>query len=395
MPLPSPLHPRTAPLCTSWRWKEWAGCAAVCSYEVNHEPEYQAFRHAAGLLDVSPLKKYEVRGRDAAAHLSFVMTRDIRALKVGRVVYTCFCDEHGKVIDDGTVARLDQDVYRVTSASPALWWLERHARGHAVRITDTSDATAALAIQGPTSRDVLGATCDADMDRLKFFGITRARLGGVEVEVSRTGYTGDLGYEVWMPAERAVAVWDALIDAGRGFGLLPAGLDALDMTRVEAGFILQDVDYFSAPRCLIEARKSSPFEIGLGWTVQLERDPFVGQEALRAEQARGSVWSFVGLDVDWEETERLYEAYGLPPRLPDRAWRTAVPVFRGRTQVGQATSGTWSPIAKKNLALATVRTEHAAVGTRLRIEHTVEYERRTLAATVVPRPVFDPARKKA
>lgn len=393
MPVPTPFHERTAKLCTSYRWKEWAGYHAVCSYDTCHEPEYAAFRHAAGLLDVSPLQKYRVAGSDAARLLAYVMTRDITRLAVGRVTYTCFCDERGKVIDDGTVARLDDETFRVTSASPAYAWLSRHTRGFTVEIEDQSEAIAALAVQGPTSRAVLEEALEAEL-KLPFFRVAAGAIDGVEVEISRTGYTGDLGYEVWMPAEHALSVWDTLIAAGRPHGLLPVGLDALDVTRVEAGFVLQDVDYFSAPRCLIESRKSSPFEIGLGWTVQLDRDPFVGQAALRAEQARGPAWSLVGLEMSWEELERLYDRYQLPPHLAATAWRTAVPVFEGGRQVGQATSGTWSPILKKSLALASVRTEHAAIGTALAIEHTVEYERRAVACRVVDRPFFDPERKR-
>lgn len=394
MPRPTPFHPRTAPLCTSYRWKEWAGHYAVCSYDTCHEPEYLAFRTSCGLLDVSPLKKYEVSGRDAASFLSWVMTRDIRKLKPGRVAYTCFVDEDGKIIDDGTVARLDEQRYRVTAASPALWWLERHRRGFAVEITDTTESIAAVALQGPTSRAALSAALGASVE-LPFFGIAAARIDGFEVEVSRTGYTGDLGYEIWVGAEDAPALWDAVIAAGKPYGILPAGLDALDVTRVEAGFVLQDVDYFSAPRCLIDARKSSPYEIGLGWTVHLDRDPFVGQDALRNEKENGSEWGFVGLELSWEELEALYARHDLPPSLPSSAWRTAVPVYQGRRQVGQATSGAWSPILKKNLALASVRDVPTALGTELRVEHTVEYERETVSATVVDRPFFDPERKRS
>ena len=197
MPIPTPFHERTSALCTSYRWKEWAGYHAVCSYDTCHEAEYAAFRHAAGMLDVSPLKKYEVTGPDAAAFLAFVMTRDITKLKVGRVTYSCFCDEHGKVIDDGTVARLEENHFRVTSGSPALAWLLRNTRGFTVEIVDSTEDLAALAIQGPTSQAVLEAALDANLE-LGFFRVAKGNIAGVEVEISRTGYTGDLGYEVWI-----------------------------------------------------------------------------------------------------------------------------------------------------------------------------------------------------
>jgi aminomethyltransferase len=394
MPVPTPFHARTAPLCKSYRWKDWAGYCTVCSYETAIEPEYLALRHAAGLIDVSPLYKYDVAGRDAAALLSYVATRDLCGVAAGRVVYACWCDADGKVIDDGTIARLDAERFRVTAASPAGWWLQRCARGFDASVRDDSEAIAALALQGPMSGELLQRTTNLDVAGLRYFRVAAAQLGGVPVEITRTGYTGDLGYEIWVARERALAVWDALFAAGSDYGLRPVGLDALDIVRLEAGYILQDVDYFSAPRCAIDSRKSSPFEIGLGWCVQLEREPFVGQSALAAEKSRGSPWALVGLEIDWPALERLYDAHRLPPHLPVRAWRDAVPVFAGRRQVGQATSGTWSPTAKKNIALASVASRHAAAGTELHIEHTVEYRRATLPARVVARPFLDLARKR-
>jgi aminomethyltransferase len=379
-------------------WKEWAGYFAVRAYDMYHEREYFAFRHAAGLLDVTPLFKYDVRGRDAAAFLSFVMTRDCAKLKLGQVAYGCWCDERGKLLDDGTIWRLEEHWFRVTSAEPNLRWFIENTHGFDVSIEDISDRVAAVSVQGPRSRDVLKAVVGGvDFDGLKFFRMASGRVNGFEVMVTRTGYTGDLGYEVWVENAHALKLWDALMEGGRPVGLLPAGLDALDNTRVEAGFVLSGVDYFPANRCLIESRKSSPFEAGLGWTVQLDRDEFIGRDALAAEKARGSPWSFVGLEVDWDEFARLHEAVGLPPAVCSHAWRDAVPVYSGGggEQVGQATSGSWSPILKRNLALATVRSEFAAEGTILKMEVTVEYVRHAVKATVVRRPFFDPERKKA
>jgi aminomethyltransferase len=376
-------------------WKDWAGYHAVRSYDTSHEREYFAIRHAAGLIDVSPLHKYEVRGRDAGALLSGVLVKDVRKLAVGRVSYLCWCDDDGKVLDDGTVSRLAEDHYRLTSAEPAGAWLEKHARGRRVTVDDVSARLAALALQGPASREILRRVCDVDLERLRFFRVVPARLDGAAIHLSRTGYTGDLGYEVWCTSDDALRVWDAIVAAGRPFRLEPAGLDALDVSRVEAGFILNGVDYFPANRCPISSRKSSPFEIGLGWTVQLEREPFVGQSALRRESAVGPARKVVGLDIEWETLERLHERVGLPLHLPSTAWRTAVPLYseRGR-QVGRATSGTWSPLLKRNLALASVEAPHAVHGTRLMIEATVEFRRERVPATVVPTPFFDPPRKK-
>ncbi len=394
MPAPTPFHPRTSALCTSYKWKDWAGFAAVRSYDHSHEPEYFAFREAAGLLDVSPLFKYEVYGPDAGRFLARMMARDAGKLSVGRVAYTCWCDDEGKVVDDGTVTRLEEEYFRVTAADPSLAWMQRLAPGYRVTIEDSSERLAALAVQGPASRDVLKACADADLDRLKFFRATRASIGGASGWITRTGYTGDLGFEVWVESADALATWDAIMDAGRAYGLLPAGLDALDMTRIEAGFILLGCDYYSSRRVVLESRKSTPDEIGLGWIVELDREPFVGQAAIRAERARGAAWALVGLEASWPELEALYESYGLPPALPAAASREALPVFAGDRQVGRATSHTWSPILKRSLSLASVRAPWATLGTALTLEHTVEFERKTVAARVVATPFFDPVRKK-
>ncbi len=398
MPVPSPFHERTAKLCTSYRWKDWSGYAAVCSFDTTHDREYFAFRESAGLLDVSPLFKYEVYGPDAAVVLSRMMVRDVSKLKIGRVGYSCWCDDHGKVIDDGTVTRWDEDYYRVTAADPTLHWLQTVGRGMRVTIEDSSSRIAVVALQGPGSREVLRAATDADMDGLKFFGATRAKLDGLDVSITRTGYTGDLGYEVWVEREHALRLWDVLMDAGRPHGITPAGLDALDVSRIEAGFILLGVDYFSAPKVVLEARKSTPAEAGLGWLVDFERPRFpnfVGRPALEAEKKRGAAWALVGLEVAWEALEALYESFSLPPNLPATARRDGLPVYDGGgKQVGKVTSHTWSPILKKYIALTSVHAGHSKPGTVLQMEHTVEYERRKVPAKVVKTPFFDPERKR-
>jgi aminomethyltransferase len=395
MPIQTPFHPRTSELCTSLAWKQWAGYYAVRSYDTCHEREYYAIRHAAGLIDVTPLYKYEVRGPDAAAFLAHVMVRDIRKLRRGRVAYLCWCDDDGKVVDDGTVSHLDDGHFRVTAAEPALSWLQRFADPFDVEVEDSSERLGALALQGPCARAILGGLAEGDLDRLRFFRVTRARLAGVEVHISRTGYTGDLGYEVWVEGESALRVWDAIVEAGRPYRLSAAGLDALDVSRIEAGYLMNGVDYFSAHHCLIEARKSSPFELGLGWAVNLDREPFVGQRALLAERERGSSWSFVGLELDWDEYEALFDEVGLPPSVPSQAWRDPVPVYdlEGR-QIGQATSGAWSPQLKQNLALASVHSAFGRHGSRVRMEVTVEFQRRQVAAPVRRTPFFDPERKR-
>ncbi|HEX9945639.1 MAG TPA: aminomethyltransferase family protein [Thermoanaerobaculia bacterium] len=395
MPIPSPFHERTQALCTSYRWKDWAGYCAVSSYDTTHEREYFAFRESAGLLDVTPLYKYEVFGPDAQALLARMMLRDVSKLKIGRMAYTCWCDDDGKVIDDGTVARLEESYFRVTAADPTLHWLQTLSRGFDVQLEDSSARLAALALQGPTSRAILRDASDADMDKLKFFGIARATIGRIPIWISRTGYTGDLGYEVWVESGEALAIWDALMAAGRPHGIEPAGLDALDVARIEAGFLLLGIDYYSSQKVVLESRKSTPLELGFGWMVDLERGNFIGRDAIAAETARGAAWHLVGLEVSWEELEALYASFNLPPSLPATARRDGLPVYAedGR-QVGKATSHTWSPLLKKYLGIASVQRGFEAKGTKLQIEHTVEFERRKVTATVAPLPFFDPERKR-
>src|SRR6266403_2202624 len=395
MPVGTAFHERTAALCESLNYREWSGFYAVSAYEAHHEHEYNAIRNASALIDVSPLFKYRLSGRDAVRLVDRVITRDAFKLAVGQVCYTPWCDEHGKVIDDGTVTRLAEDTFRWTAADPSLRWLTQNAIGLNVEIEDISEQVAALALQGPTSGGLLDRVADADIRGLKYFRMTRGTIAGVPVEISRTGYTGDLGYEIWMPWDRAIAVWDALMIGGRPFDIHPAGMLALDVARVEAGLLLIDVDFNSSKKALVEEQKYSPFEMGLTRLVHLDKSRFVGQAALIAEQKRGPAREIVGLEIDWPQVERLYEDVGLPPAVSPAASRVAVPVFRDGTQVGKATTSTWSPTLKKMIALATVKREFTKVGTKLQFEITVEAVRHRVGATVVKTPFFNPKRKTA
>jgi aminomethyltransferase len=395
MPIGTALHERTFPLCESLNYREWSGFYAVSAYEGHHEHEYNAIRNAAALLDVSPLFKYLVSGRDAARFVDRLITRDVSKMATGQVFYTPWCDERGKVIDDGTVSRLDEQVFRWTAADPSLRWFTQNAAGLDVAIEDVSEEVAAIALQGPTSARVLRAASTVDIDRLKYFRVARGSIAGIAVDISRTGYTGDLGYEIWMPARNAVAVWDALVEAGRPHDIKPAGMLALDVARVEAGLLLIDVDFFGSKKALIDSQRYTPYEMGLGRLVSLDKGRFIGQGALRAESRRGHARQVVGLEVDWPEVEAIYERIGLPPAVGATASRTAVPLYRGGRQVGRATTTTWSPVLKKMIALATIDRPHYAEGTALQIEMTVEAVRHTVAATVVKTPFFNPPRKMA
>jgi aminomethyltransferase len=393
MPIGTPLHERTFALCESLNYRDWSGYYAASSYAPNHEHEYTAIRNASALIDVSPLFKYLVTGRDAARFVDRVITRDVSKLATGQVFYTPWCDEHGKVIDDGTVARLGEQTFRWTAAEPSLRWLRRNAAGLDVSIEDTSERTAALALQGPTSRDLLRHVADADVDGLRYFRVTSGTVGDVAVDISRTGYTGDLGYEIWVPAEHAVRVWDALMAGGRGFGITPVGLLALDVARIEAGLLLIDVDFVSSRKALIPAQAYTPFEMGLGRLVSFEKTGFIGRRSLIANRERPPVRQVVGLEIDWTEVERLHERLGLTASVGATASRIPVPVYLRGRQVGKATSTTWSPVLKKMIALATIDHPHYKNGADLRIEITVESVRHRVAARVVSGPFFSPARK--
>lgn len=395
MPVGTAFHEKTFALCESLNYREWSGYYAVSSYEPHHEHEYNAIRNASALIDVSPLYKYRIKGPDATRLVDRVITRDVRKISVGQVVYTPWCDERGKVIDDGTVSRLAKNTYRWTAADPSLRWFSQNAVGMDVEIEDISEQVAALALQGPTSARLLMRASDADIANLKYFRVTTAKIAGVRVDISRTGYTGDLGYEIWIPVKSAGKVWDALIQEGRAFDIHPAGMLALDVARIEAGLLLIEVDFNSSKKAIIESQKYSPFEMGLGRLVNLDKGRFVGQAALLAEQKRGHTREIVGLEIDWTGVERLYEEVGLPPTVSPIASRVAVPVYFKGAQTGKATSTTWSPTLKKLIALATIKREHARVGTRLEMEMTVEAVRHRVRATVVKTPFFNPKRKTA
>ena len=390
------FHPRTSLLNRKMQWREWSGYFASSVYADFHDIEYNAIREAVALIDVSPLYKYLVSGPDATRLVDRVITRDATKLPVGGVYYTPWCDENGKVVDDGTVHRLDDRRYRWTAADPQLRWLGQNSAGLDVTIEEESEATAALALQGPLSRAVLEAATGESFAELRYFRRRASKVGRIAVDVSRTGYTGDLGYELWIPIKGAVSVWDALVEAGGAFGIRPAGMVALDVVRLEAGLILLEVDYTSARHAMNPEQHYSPFEIGLGRLVTLDKNDFVGRLALEREMRRGGPpRRLVGLQLDWNDIEALYDDQGLPPAISPTVDRSPVPVFAGTRQVGRATSRGWSPILKQAIALASVPPQHEALGSRLSVEWTVEGRRGRVGAKVVELPFLDLARKRA
>jgi aminomethyltransferase len=299
------------------------------------------------------------------------------------------------MIDDGTVARLDESTFRLTAAEPNLRWLMMNAVGMEVEITEVTDDVGALSFQGPNSRMVLNKVTEKSVDELKYFRMMKNKLNGVEVTISRTGYTGDLGYEIWMDAKDAIKVWDVIMEAGHDYGIIPVGILALDMARVEAGLFMLDVDYTSAGHAGIEAQKSSPFELGLDWTVALDKPGyFVGRKALEREKREGSAWKMVGIEIDWVGMEKLYAEVGLPPQVPGTAIRASMPIMVGEVQVGYASTASWSPLLKKYIALAHLQRPYYELGTDVRMEITVEHHRKHAPALVVKLPFYEPEWKK-
>ena len=393
MPVGTAVHERTHALCETLSYRDWSGYYAASAYETRHEHEYSAIRTSAGLIDVTPLFKYLITGPDATRLVDRIITRDARKMVDGQVIYTPWCDDRGKVIDDGTVTRLDAHTFRWTAADPNLRWFEANATGLHVEIRDVSREVAALALQGPTAAAIMRRVTEADIESLRYFRATSGRIDGVPVDISRTGYTGDLGYELWIPWNEAVRVWDALMEGGHSLGLRAAGMLAVDLVRIEAGLLLIEVDFFSSKKAQIPTQTYSPFEMGLARLVSVEKAPFVGQRALAMERQRGPTRRIVGLEIDWPAVEALYDRAGLAPLVPAVASRVPVPVHAAGRQVGKATSTTWSPVLKKLIALATVRDCDAQTGTRLGVEVTVDAVRHRVPATVMATPFFNPKRK--
>lgn len=392
----TPFHERTARLCQPQNWRRWAGYLVAGSYELALDREYWAIRNSAALIDVSPLMKYLIQGRDAPLLLNRIVTRDIDRLQVGQVFYTGWCDEDGKMLDDGTISRLNEWTYRLTSADPNLRWLTMNALGLEVEITEQTDQLAALSLQGPNARLILNHCCESPVDELKYFYLMENHLGGIPVTISRTGYTGDLGYEIWMDRNEALRVWDALMFTGQDYDITPVGILAMDMARVEAGLFMIEVDYTAANHAWIQAQKSSPYELGLGWTVNLDKQGyFVGRPALEREKREGSQWKLMGLEVEWEGIKRLFANVDLPPQIPNMAVRASLPVLSGNhQQVGYVSTSSWSPLLKKYIALAHLQYPYYEEGTNVTMEITVEHHRQHASARVVKLPFYVPDWKK-
>jgi aminomethyltransferase len=399
MTRPTPFHSRTSALNQGQRWEDWEGFLTATMYGLDPLVEYNAVRLGCGLFDVSPLHKYEVRGPDAKALLQRMVVRNLAPSRPGRGFYTVWCDDNGKVVDDGAVFHIAENHLRLTSTLPSLEWLIDSSSGFDVTIEDVSEEVVGLALQGPTSRELLQKLTSVDLSALKFWHCTEADVSGANTLISRSGYTGDLGFEIFVRPEDAEKIWDSAMTVAPDYKLRPCGLVALDMTRIEAGLPQIEAEFISAKRTLFEVQTISPLELGLGWMCKLDGDFFVGRDALIAERANGtSRWNTVGIELDVTYLERFFREFDMPLHLPERSWNEAVPIYADEAQnqlIGRGCSGMWSPLLKKYIVIARVPPHHATIGSRFFIEEVIEAKAFSTPARVVQMPFFDPPRKKA
>ncbi len=393
----TPFHERTSAANETGLWSHWAGHAVATKYRIDEKVEYFAVRQAAGVLDTSALFKYRITGPDAERLLSGVLARDITKCRPGQAQYTMWCDDQGFLIEDGVVLRISGDEYWLTSAEPNLAYLQGMIGHQRVEVEDISDDFGILAVQGPASRTVLSALVP-EVAELSFFGLTQAKIGDAPVVISRTGYTGDLGYEIWVERNDAIAIWDAVFEASAGRGVLPYGSMVMHMTRIEAALLLIEVDFESSRFAWVDEQKATPIELGYGWMFRrLERDDraFVGRKAIEQELATGSSrFRLVGLDVDWASYQLAHRALGLPA-LKDHVpveWATMVHDDAGQV-AGHASSFMYSPLLQRHIALARVSPRLAAVGTDLSIDVTINNRNYPVEAAVRRLPFYDPPHK--
>ena len=381
--LKTPFHARARELSQVDSFIPWSGYTTVDVF-TTVEQEYFAIRNATTLYDLTPMVKYSVTGADALAYLNRLVTRDVGKLKPNRVAYCVWCNDAGHIIDDGTIFRLGDSEYRLCTAERQLDWLLDSRIGFNVDINEVTDQVAALAVQGPTSCAVLKAAGLTGVEALKVFEIGHFALGACRITVSRTGFTGDLGYELWMDPKDAEAIWDILMAAGRSRGIRAIGSQALNMARIEAGFLSPNVDFVSAERTIRTERDRSPLELGLGWVVDFNKGHFTGRRALQREVERGARRQLVGLDIA-----------GNKPAHNALLYTDA----SGKHEIGHVSSAIWSPTCKRNIALAMVNAPHFNMGStvwaEIYLNRELIWERRMSCAQIVERPFFAPARRRA
>jgi aminomethyltransferase len=379
--LQTPFHSRVAQACEQNHWEDWKGYTTPAVY-TNVELEYFAMRNSASIFDLTPMTKYRITGVDAHAYLDRLVTRNLKNLKVDRVTYVAWCNDDGMVIDDGTIFRLGPETFILCSQERHLDWLEWSALGFNVRIEEATEQIAALSFQGPTSCAILKNMGLSGIENLKPFDLTHFRFDESDLMVSRTGFTGDLGYELWLDPENAEKLWDRLMEAGQHYDVKPIGSEALQIARVEAGFIQAGADFVPAEQEVRQGRCRSPYELGLGWLVHLKKPHFNGKRALQEEKRSGSRYRFVKLDVQGNKPAEHSFIYN-----------------RKHKAVGTVTSAAWVPTAKRNIAFASLEMPWGEPGDDLRAEiyylRELKWTRVMEKCTVVQGPVFDPVRRHA
>ena len=393
----TPFYPRTGPLNQTMLWEHWAGYLVAQKYQYSDTFEYYAIRNGVGLFDTSPLFKYRVKGPDATKFLSGVLARDIRICPPGHAQYTIWCNDKGWILEDGVALHIAEDEYWLTAAEPNLAYFSHLIGYDKVTITDISEEYGILALQGPHALDVLGQLSEA-VRKLKYFDLVRTKIAEKPVIVSRTGYTGDLGYEVWVAEEDGLTIWDAIMEAGDGYNITPFGQKVLHMARIDAGLALIDIEYRTARHAWTDEQCSSPIELGFGWMFRrLKKDDraFIGRQAIEKEIAeKSSRWKLVGLEVDWQSYEKMYNDLGMIAPKDHTPIEEAMSIYNDDgVWIGHTTSFMFLTIFKKHIAMVKVEPAMAALGTEVLVELMVNNRPRAVRAKVVKMPFFNPARK--
>ena len=379
--LETPFHEKTREKCYAHDWHRWAGYKAVKQY-TSAELEYTALRNTAGVIDITPMHKYSVQGKDAKKFINKLVTRQIQNIQPNQVVYALWCNEDGFLVDDGTIFCIDDNNFRICSGERNLNWFEDTAIGYDVTIEDISHSIAALAFQGPLSCKILHMLKAKNIENLKPFCFDQFTISNHEIAISRTGFSGDLGYELWCDPSQAHDIWDALFSFNKDYKILAAGLDALDMVRVEAGFIVVNADLIAAEHALRPNRMRTPYELGLAWMVNLDKEFFTGKEALIKQKNKGVEKKLIGLDIQGDKPavgSVLYDG--------------------SKKEIGIVTAAMWSPTLKSNIAMGYVNKEYIKLGSKILAEiyHPEELEYRKIWAKckVVKKQFFNPERRNA
>ncbi len=395
----TPFHPRTSSANQTGLWSHWSGYLATDRYQMSDKFEYFAIRNSAGVIDTSPLYKYRITGSDAERFLAGVLARDIRKCRPGQAHYTLWCDNDGYVVEDGVILRISDDEFLLTAAEPNMAYLQDLVGPKSVEIEDVSDEIGALALQGPYALEILKQLAP-EVEGIGYFHLTPAKIGNAAVTISRTGYTGDLGYEIWVDRDDALDVWDALFEVAGPYGVVPCGQTSLLITRIEAGLVLIDVDFYSSRYAWNDDQRTTPHELGMGWMFRdLETDDraFIGRAAIERElRDSTSRWKTVGVMVDWQAWDRLYNSRGLVPPKDHTPEHGGMMLYDGDlNRIGYTPSFVYSPMMQRHIGIARVRPEFGANGTRVGLEVTIDHKYDVVDANVTRLPFYNPSRKTA